>query len=182
MNKRDLLEAWEKSMAAKEIYHESRFAYNTITDFLKSIPDDEPDATCVKCGNKFWSARNHCAECLMKMGKSDDEECEHIGCVPPNTECDVVTERIRHGLEWAAKTAQPKVPEWEKTLAYIARPGTIVNFEEVKQLFREEMKKLALDFKKKLLPDRYYPDVKQHVRNETWIDNAILECLKERGI
>lgn len=100
----------------------------------------------------------------------------------PDDEPDAVNEHIKHGLEWMAKTAQPKVHEWEKTLVYIVRPGTIVNFEEMKQLFREEMKKLCNDIKSKLLPERYYPDVTQHTRNQMWIDDAIHEALKDRGI
>lgn len=164
MNKRDLLLAWEITPASGS--NSVQALREEITDWLNRLPDNK--------------------------------ECEHIGCVPPNTECDVVTEHIRHGLEWAAKTVRPEwegkidewlkprnmweievIPEkWEKILTYNGKPLKAL----IKALFREEMKKLGKDIKAKLLPERYYPDVSMHTRNQTWIDNAIYEALKERVV
>ncbi len=92
---------------------------------------------------------------------------------------------------------EPK-PEWEEKLSRVFDTMSPLPLEPMservlreqhnikviwlKGFIRQEFKQLALDFKRELLPERYYPDVKQHTRNQMWIDNAILEALHKRGV
>jgi len=78
---------------------------------------------------------------------------------------------------------EPK-PKWEEKLDELtAGEWDKFRLKKIcKDFIRQEFKELALDLKRELLPERYYPDVKQHTRNQMWIDNAILEALRKRGV
>ena len=83
------------------------------------------------------------------------------------------------------------VPEWEdkfldlfqnKTLSHLVDESGSSPFWQAKDFIRAEMRKLGNDIKARLLPERYYPDVNQHVENGMWIDDAIYEALQRRGV
>lgn len=78
------------------------------------------------------------------------------------------------------KLGKEEKPEWEDRLDKL--PPSPLNGYVYKDFIRQEFMELALDIKRELLPERYYPDVKPHTRNQMWIDNAILGALRKRGV
>lgn len=106
-----------------------------------------------------------------------------IGVNTVKYKLDSFAEKLANAI-MALDKKEPK-PEWEERAdAVLANCGvpSVDGCEEIKDFIRQEFKQLALDFKRELLPERYYPDVKQHTRNQMWIDNAILEALHKRGV
>ena len=104
---------------------------------------------------------------------------------PPKYRCKKCGELFQSIL--CVNQEDPK-PEWERRLiCQLEDEGTISDYcsdcvNHIKDFIRQEFMELALDIKRELLPERYYPDVKQHTRNQMWIDNAILGALRKRGV
>ena len=96
---------------------------------------------------------------------------------PPKYRCKKCGELFQSIL--CVNQEDPK-PEWEDRLDKL--PPSPLNGYVYKDFIRQEFMELALDIKRELLPERYYPDVKQHTRNQMWIDNAILGALRKRGV
>lgn len=106
---------------------------------------------CLKCGEDFIDARNHCVKCLTTM------EIEEETPVPK------LTQRFNE--------------EFNSDLNMCLGSDLIIAF------FSKLLKEFGRDLVETVYPaDRYYPHVRDHVKNVMWLESEIRVALKKWGV
>lgn len=129
-----------------------------------------------------------------------DDLINNLPDEPKLTEVKVTQCPCCEKLDAKVEVNLPEQPSWEKkfdeqfnskittTLSVFGPEITVLDTwflatpDKIKDFIRAELKAMGEEIKKELLPERYYPDVKQYVINENWVDGAIHKVLKKRGL